>query len=335
MIPRLYVNHLTQNEIITLEQLHINHPKPAARRRAHTILLNNQGLPLNKIVPILRQNRQAIASTIKKWEEYGLCGLFDKKRTGRPKTLSSVQEIQVIELVHQSPRSLKAVVCEIEKKIGISVGLSIVKRLCKKAGLIWKRIRKSLRSKRNEEAFQQSKKQVAALILREKNKELDLYYFDESGFSLTPPVPYAWQKTGETIEVPSSRSKQLNVVGFVNRDCHFESFVFEGSITTSVVVACIDQFASKITKPTTLIVDNAPTHTSNEFKEQRDKWKALGLTIQPISSYSPELNIIEIVWRKIKYEWLPFSAYDSFEALRISLFDVLANIGNKFHIKFS
>jgi transposase len=192
-----------------------------------------------------------------------------------------------------------------------------------------------LRSKRNEEAFQQSKKQVAALILREKNKELDLYYFDESGFSLTPPVPYAWQKTGETIEVPSSRSKQLNVVGFVNRDCHFESFVFEGSITTSVVVACIDQFASKITKPTTLIVDNAPTHTSNEFKEQRDKWKALGLTIQPISSYSPELNIIEIVWRKIKYEWLPFSAYDSFEALRISLFDVLANIGNKFHIKFS
>lgn len=176
---------------------------------------------------------------------------------------------------------------------------------------------------------------MEALILQEKNKELDLYYFDESGFSLTPPVPYAWQNIGETIEIPSSRSKQLNVVGFVNRDCQFESFVFEGSVTTSVVVACIDQFASKIKKPTTLIVDNAPTHTSNEFKAQLDKWSAIGLTIQPISPYSPELNIIEIVWRKIKYEWLPFSAYDSFEALREGLFDVLAHIGNKFHINFS
>jgi transposase len=192
-----------------------------------------------------------------------------------------------------------------------------------------------LRSKRNEEAFQQSKKQVAALILREKNKELDLYYFDESGFSLTPCTPYAWQPVGEVIEVPSSRSKQFNVLGFVNRNCHFESIVVEGSVTTAVVIACIDNFASQLKGPTTLIVDNAPTHTSKEFKGQIDKWKALGLTIKPISPYSPELNIIEIVWRKIKYEWLPFSAYESIEALRESLFEVLANIGGKYKIDFS
>lgn len=163
-----------------------------------------------------------------------------------------------------------------------------------------------------------------------------MYYFDESGFSLTPAIPYAWQKIGETIEIPSSRSKQLNVVGFVNRDCQFKSFVFEGSITTSVVVACIHQFAENLTKPTSLIVDNAPTHTSNEFKTEIEKWRKLGLTIVPISPYSPELNIIEIVWRKIKYEWLPFSAYDSYESLKTALFYILANIGKEpFYIKFS
>ena len=116
MIPRLYVRHLTQNEILTLEQLHHNHLKPAARRRAHIILLNNQGFSLNQIVPILKQNRQAIASTIKKWEELGICGLLDKKRSGRPKSLASKQEIQVIQMIHQSPRSLKSVVNEIKKK---------------------------------------------------------------------------------------------------------------------------------------------------------------------------------------------------------------------------
>lgn len=192
-----------------------------------------------------------------------------------------------------------------------------------------------MRSKRNEAVFQRSKAQVAALILQEKNKELDLYYFDESGFSLTPCIPYAWQKIGEVIEIPSSRSKQFNVLGFVNRNCQFESIVVEGSVTTAVVIACIDDFASKLKQPTVLLVDNAPTHTSNAFKAQIDRWRKQGLTIVPISPYSPELNIIEIVWRKIKYEWLPFSAYESIDALRESLFEVLANIGGKYQIDFA
>jgi transposase len=58
-----------------------------------------------------------------------------------------------------------------------------------------------------------------------------------------------------------------------------------------------------------------------------------GITI-PITPYSPELNIIEI-WRKIKYEWLPFSAYESFQSLKDALFEVLANIGKSYTIKFS
>jgi DDE superfamily endonuclease len=32
-------------------------------------------------------------------------------------------------------------------------------------------------------------------------------------------------------------------------------------------------------------------------------------------SYAPELNLIEILWRCIKYYWLPFSAYTSFQCL--------------------
>jgi transposase len=142
------------------------------------------------------------------------------------------------------------------------------------------------------------------------------------------------KKVEKRSKSPSSRSKQLNVVGFVNRRCQFSSFVFDGSITSLTVIACIDDFANKVTIPTTLIIDNAPTHTSNEFKEQIDKWYEQGLTICPISPYSPELNIIEIVWRKIKYEWLSFSSYDSFKSLETNLFEILANIEGKYHINF-
>jgi hypothetical protein len=33
------------------------------------------------------------------------------------------------------------------------------------------------------------------------------------------------------------------------------------------------------------------------------------LIIKYLPPYSPELNLIEILWRFMKYYWLPFSAY--------------------------
>ncbi len=45
---------------------------------------------------------------------------------------------------------------------------------------------------------------------------VDLYYFDESGFNLTPNLPYAWSEVGQTISIPARMSKKLNVLGFLN-----------------------------------------------------------------------------------------------------------------------
>ncbi len=114
-----------------------------------------------------------------------------------------------------------------------------------------------------------------------------------------------------------------------------DPIVFEESINSSVVVACFDAFAKTIEKKTVVIIDNAPTHTSGEFKENIERWETQGLIVQPISSYSPELNLIEILWRKIKYEWMPFSAYDSFDALKDGLFEILREVGRKYSIEFA
>ena len=133
--------------------------------------------------------------------------------------------------------------------------------------------------------------------------EIDFYYFDESGFSLEPCIPYAWQAIGETLEVPSSRSKRLNVLGFIDRKCRFESYVFEGSINSEVVIACFDKFAKKLDKKTIVLIDNAPTHTSHAFLDNIEYWESQNLFIQNIPAYSPELNKIEILWRKIKAEF--------------------------------
>jgi transposase len=124
-------------------------------------------------------------------------------------------------------------------------------------------------------------------------------------------------------------------LGFMSKECDFQSMVFEGSITSAVVVACINQFIKSLKCATALVIDNASIHTSEEFKDNIAKWQEQGLTIVPIAPYSPELNLIEILWRKIKYEWMPFSAYDSFQSLQESLFEILANIGKTYVIDFA
>ena len=333
----LTVNPLPSEEIQTLEEMYKNHPCHTSRTRAHAILLSDVGFKLKEIASIYNICRQTAATWLHAWKDNGICGLFDKPRSGRPRMLCNEVEIDVITRVIEAPRSLKKVLAELTASLDLTVSPSVstLKRICKRAKLNWKRVRKSLRSKRDPDLFEQSRQQLAVLIEQSKQKDIDLFYFDESGFTLEPCVPYAWQPRGETIEVPCAKSKRLNVLGFVNRECSFTSVVFEGSITSAVVVASIDHFIPTLQRQTALVMDNASIHKSFEFQENIERWRQQGLTIVNIAPYSPELNIIEILWRKIKYEWMPFSAYESFQNMKESLFEILANIGKSYTINFA
>ena len=59
-----------------------------------------------------------------------------------------------------------------------------------------------------------------------------------------------------------------------------------------------------------------------------------GSHVKYLPSYSPELNLIEILWRFIKYYWLPFSAYTSFQSLCKAVEDILTHFGTDYTITF-
>ena len=46
-----------------------------------------------------------------------------------------------------------------------------------------------------------------------------------------------------------------------------------------------------------------------------EQWQAQRVFVLFLPPYSPELNRIEGLWRKIKYESLPIQAYQTFESL--------------------
>ncbi len=330
-----FVSPLNTAEIIGLQWMSREHPLPWSRTRANAVLLSDKQMSLQSVASVCGVCRQTASIWLNNWETDGICGLLDKPGRGRRKILSPEKEIEVVELIKASPRSLNKVLAEIQNRWDIKLSKSTLKGLCKKAKLSWKRVRKSLRGKRNEEKFTEALEVIKGLMNQADDGEIDFYYFDESGFTLEPCVPYAWQEIGKTIEIPSSKSRRLNVLGFVDRECRFESYVFEGSVNSDVVISCFNEFSKKLNKKTVVLIDNAPTHTSNAFLDNIDNWEKQNLFIQNIPAYSPELNKIEILWRKIKYEWLNFSAYESFTSLKENLNYILANIGQDYHINFT
>ena len=76
----------------------------------------------------------------------------------------------------------------------------------------------------------------------------------------------------------------------------------------------------------------APNDSDPRF---RPHWKKHGLIIKYLSPYSPELNLIEILWRRIKYTWLPFSAYACLNALSEALETILSQVGSEYQITFA
>ena len=127
--------------------------------------------------------------------------------------------------------------------------------------------------------------ELTKLKNRDRAGEIDLRYVDEAGFCLELYVPYAWQEKGEQIRVNSQRSKRLNVFDILNRRQELEVFLFEGSINSDVVIACIDRCSDRLEMETVLVIDNASIHTSNAFLEKQAEWKAKGLTIFFLPTY--------------------------------------------------
>ena len=330
-----YVRPLTENQRHTLAEIMTHDATPRARVRAHSILLSSQGLKIKEIAKVYQVDRDTVSTWIKKWEKASVESLYDKPRSGRPPKLTPEEKDLARQYIKEEPRCLKQVVERLYQKTAKRLSLSSLKRLAKKARLRWKRVRKSLKHLRDPEAFAKCQRELEALQKQEDKGKIALYYFDESGFALNPSIPYAWQETGTVIEVPATKGGRINIVGLMNRKNDLHSYMFEQSINTDVIIACLNDFCKSIKKKTIVVMDNSSIHTSEEFAEYLPKWKKKGLIIKYLIPYAPELNLIEILWRHIKYLWLPFAAYQCMAALREALENILKDFGSKYQITFA
>lgn len=195
---------------------------------------------------------------------------------------------------------------------------------------------------RNEPEFRKEQEYQLVLQQYEEEEQVKIYYFDGSGFSTTSSVPYAWQAVGATQEIPCKRSKRLNILGFMSRENDSFFHPVEGSVTSEEVIKAFDGFAIRYAQhyaqtqaPCVVILDNASIHHSKAVKQRMRNWRQQGIFLHFLPPYSPELNLIEILWRKIKYEWLPMSAYKNYQTMKNAVLETLSSFGEKYKITFA
>lgn len=318
-----------------LERIYRQSSHHRTRQRAHCLWLRSRGMKNAELLTIFPISEKTLYNWLNAWDENGLVGLYDRPGRGRKSKLTDEQEVQVKRWADDSPRQLKTVLKKIESTWDIKISLDTLQRILKALEMSWRRMRRVTAG--SPPPAEYARKRSALEILKDLDHQgvIDLYYMDATGFTLVPQIPYAWQSLGQTLEIPSQRSASLNVLGFMHRQGKLESYVSEQSITSDVVVACIEAFFPDVDKPTVIVMDQAPIHTAQMVWQMRDEWAQRGLYLFELPTYSPELNLIEIVWRFMKYKWIELDAYESWKSLVNRVEEMLIGFGGKFVINFA
>jgi transposase len=168
----------------------------------------------------------------------------------------------------------------------------------------------------------------------EQKGSIDIYYFDESGFSQTSNIPKLWSPIGTTALVKTFTTKKINVLGFLSKNGDLKSYIADSKVNSDKVIEVFDDFVNRISKPTVVVLDNASFHKSKKFKANICQWANKGLTLLYLPPYSPQLNIIEILWRFMKYIWIDYKAYLNFENMENYIKMIFAKYGQDFMINF-
>jgi transposase len=329
-----YIQGLGNETSKLLQRVYKESQHHQVRQRAQCILLSYQGHTTIELAHIFQVDRITIYNWFNAWDLHHFAGLYDKTGKGRRPIFDSDQKEQIREWSKIHPKNLNKILSLVNEHFGIESSKQTIKRILKSFQFSWRRIRKKVKGEPDPKVYQERKEALEKLIEEDKQGIIDLRYFDESGFCLIPYVPYAWQEKGEIIAIASGHSQRLNVLGFMNRHNDLEAYCFECSVTSEVVVGCFDDFCKNLQAPTVVVVDNASIHKSECFQNKLPEWERKGLLVFYLPEYSPELNLIEILWRFIKYEWIEFSAYKSWSDLVNYVEGVIKNFGDKYKINF-
>jgi transposase len=194
-------------------------------------------------------------------------------------------------------------------------------------------VRRVVKHKPNADVYAFKREYLGDLERLSEQGRIDLFYGDESRVCLQPCVPYAWQFRDEQAGMPSAQGVGMNCFALLSRDNRCLSAVTETSIDAAWISQKLDQLSLSLRRLTVVVLDNARVHTK-AVKDRSWVWQERGLFVWFLPTYSPHLNIAEVLWRKLKYEWLRAEDYSDAETLHYAVWQALSAVGKSLRIEF-
>jgi transposase len=240
----------------------------------------------------------------------GLRMLKSTPATGRPRSLSAKQELQVLRWVNgRDPRQYgldfglwtRRVVSElIEKKFGIKLGVTAVGEMLARLGLTPQKPLQRAYQRDPEAITQWQRETYPAIARRAKAEGADILFWDESGFRADTVHGKTWGLRGQTPVVARPGQRQsISAASAVSATGAFWFCLYEGALNAERFVDFLQQMMKQRRRPVHLVLDNLPAHKKAIVSDYVISTKGR-LSLHFLPGYAPELNPDELVWSHVK-----------------------------------
>jgi transposase len=160
-----------------------------------------------------------------------------------------------------------------------------------------------------------------------------VYFVDASHFVLASFLGWVWCFVRLYVRAASGRQR-YNVLGALNAVTHqLVTEINTTYITATSVCALLQKIAGRgVSTPVTLVLDNA---RYQRCRLVQDLAEELSVELLFLPSYSPNLNLIERLWKFVKKEVLNSRHHQDFKRFQAAIDGCLADLATKHRDKLA
>jgi transposase len=294
-----------------------HHPDPRVQRKIEVLWLKSHGLGHDDIATYADVSRRTVQRYLDEYREGGLAQL--RRCPWHQPQSALVEHQQSLEeyFSKHPPRSTKQAQAVIEQQTGVRRGLSQVRHFLKnRLGLRWRQTgaipvppKKTIEEHAHDQGVFLEEKLEPRLEQARRGLR-QVYFVDAAHFVLAPFLGYLWCLARLFVRAASGR-KRYNVLGALDAVTHrLIRVTNQGYINAESVCTLLRSVAeASVGLPITLVLDNARYQKCALVQALAE---SLGIELLYLPSYSPNLNLIERLWRFVRKESLNSTYYEDF-----------------------
>jgi transposase len=295
------------------------HPEPFVQRKMEVLWLKAQGLPHDVIARLAGVSRSSVQRHLRQFAQGGLDALRRFPWKGRHGALDDHRGALEDVFRQHPPRSAKEAQRVIEERTGIRRGQTQVRRFLRRLGLQPRRVAavpippKSTAEDHAREQRQFLDGELEPVLAEARAGRRDVYFADGAHFVDAAFLGWLWCAARLFVRAASGR-KRYNVLGALHAVSHRLIRVANHTYLNAESVCALLRAvaAAGVGRPITVVLDNA---RYQKCAVVQGLARSLGITLLYLPGYSPNLNLIERVWRFVKKECLRavyHATYDDF-----------------------